>query len=283
MRGSAVVMPSTAVVPAVAGAAFSRDGVSLTSGCCRSGPCPRPQGLGVSQRLFLKSESVSVRPAVGSAALKPRSRLSAASSDLREVQDQERFVAPYGRPESLLFVSPKRSNQEKGDPMFVHRLLCKRCALRYSPSAGRRELGHPWPRTCAPCSRGWLRCSARTTGFHAWKGCRADLHSLRDHAWSERGVRSCRLCGQDGRSMGPLPVGGRLEDQPAGTRARCARVFRQHRDVLSKNPASRTRTRRAGCPESDWPGWPFSWLLLFGHSKRSDSGRPKGGLKCSCS
>ena len=30
-----------------------------------------------------------------------------------------------------------------------------------SPEPGRRKLGHPWPRTCAPCSRFWLCCSAR--------------------------------------------------------------------------------------------------------------------------
>jgi len=34
----------------------------------------------------------------------------------------------------------------------------------------------------------------------------------------------------------------------AGWPARCRPVFRQHMDVLSKNPIIRPRTRRAGCP-----------------------------------
>jgi hypothetical protein len=36
-------------------------------------------------------------------------------------------------------------------------------------------------------------------------------------------------------------------------------------DALSIHPASRPRPRRGAAS-----GWPFSWLLLFGHTKRSD-------------
>src|SRR3546814_12712704 len=37
---------------------------------------------------------------------------------------------------------------------------CFACALRFSPNAGRHQLGHPCPQTVVPCSRIRLRCSA---------------------------------------------------------------------------------------------------------------------------
>ena len=52
------------------------------------------------------------------------------------------------------------------------------------------------------------------------------------------------------------------------SRARCARVFRQHTDVLTKSPGARSRTRWVGCALVWEPGGPFFWLLLFGHAKR---------------
>ena len=62
--------------------------------------------------------------------------------------DQERFDPAFGRLESLLFVSPKRSNQEKGDPTVAPSSLRDAGALRYSPLIGRRELAmmqpHAW-------------------------------------------------------------------------------------------------------------------------------------------
>ena len=200
----------------------------------------------------------------------------AATSPFAALGSESRaFVAPYGRPESLLFACPKRSNQEKGHPGFVQRSLRERCALRCSQSGSRRvrararrscaaaERAHPCARTCAPFPAGLLRYSARTTGGCAGKAFSRANAAFRDHASAKRG------CGQDGRFVGPLPVGGRLEEKPAGTRARCARVFRQHTDVLSKNPASRTRTRRAGCPESGWPGVAFLLVTsLWPHKEK---------------
>ena len=38
-----------------------------------------------------------------------------------------------------------------------------------------------------------------------------------------------------------------------------------------RTPGVALRSRRAGCPETAVSGWPFSWLLLFGHAKRSNS------------
>jgi hypothetical protein len=63
----------------------------------------------------------------------------------------------------------RESRQREVHPGFVHRSHGERCALRSLPSTGRRQLGHPWPRTRAPCSRVRLRCSARTTGVCALK------------------------------------------------------------------------------------------------------------------
>src|SRR5690606_21786749 len=82
-------------------------------------------------------------------------------------QDQERFVSPFGRPESLLLASPKRSNQEKGDPTSAPTFLRNAGSLRCSESVGRRELAHPCARTCAPFPAGFLRYSALHTGPRA--------------------------------------------------------------------------------------------------------------------
>ena len=86
-------------------------------------------------------------------------------------------------------------------------------------------------------------------------------------------VAPANATGKDCRWQGLLDQHGQeghAQQEPAGWRARCAPFLRRHRDVPPQKPASRSRTRRAGCPEGDWPGCPFSWLLLFGQAKRSD-------------
>src|SRR5690606_19360380 len=79
--------------------------------------------------------------------------------------------------------------------------------------------------------------------------------------------------------MGPLSGGGRAQNKARRGEHRDVLAFAQRRMRCRRTLGARTRTRRAGCPEGARPGWPFSWLLLFGHSKRSDSGRPKAGTK----
>ncbi len=76
-------------------------------------------------------------------------------------------------------------------------------------------------------------------------------------------------------TSGPLWRGGRVEEQPAGWPAGMPASFSSGQEALSKNPVTRPRTFRAISPEGAPSGWPFSWLLLFGHAKRSDplSGR----------
>jgi hypothetical protein len=93
------------------------------------------------------------------------------------------------------------------------------------------------------------------------------------------GRRASALRGHDGRVTGPLPGGERAQHQAQRGAHTEVRAFAQRRMRCPRTRGDRSRTRRAGCPEGDWPGCPFSWLLLFGQAKRSDSGRPKGGSK----
>ena len=56
------------------------------------------------------------------------------------------------------------SNQSHERPRRRPPCRSTAAALRGLPAASRRELAHPWARTCAPCSRARLRCSASSTG-----------------------------------------------------------------------------------------------------------------------
>ena len=72
-------------------------------------------------------------------------------------------------------------------------------------------------------------------------------------------------------NRGPYAAAKWWRNCPQGGSHGCEPVGCQSRDGLSANPGTASRSRRAGCPETAASGWPFSWLLLFGHSKRSDS------------
>ena len=71
--------------------------------------------------------------------------------------------------------------------------------------------------------------------------------------------------------MGPLWRGERAEEKPEGARARCARGRCAHMDVRSATPGARSRTRRAGCPESALLGVCFFRLPFFAQAKKGDS------------
>ncbi len=66
--------------------------------------------------------------------------------------------------EFLSLACPRERNQREGHPGTARHLLRRRRALRCSAPGGRRELGHPWPRTIAPFPAGRLRYSARFMG-----------------------------------------------------------------------------------------------------------------------
>src|SRR6188768_847492 len=68
---------------------------------------------------------------------------------------------------------------------------------------------------------------------------------------------------------GPLWRGERAEEKPEGWRAGCAPVRCMHMDVHSANPGERSRSRRAGCPETAPPGVCFFGYFLC-TSKESD-------------
>src|SRR5690606_13291203 len=138
-------------------------------------------------------------------------------------QDQERFVSPFGRPESLLFASPKRSNQEKGDPTSAPPLLRSVGSLRCSESVGRRELAHPCARTCAPFPAGFLRYSALHTGPRAERAPRPESIRPR-HRPSREQLTACGCAARKADQRGPCLAAGGRRNSPKG-RAHDARVF----------------------------------------------------------
>ena len=72
--------------------------------------------------------------------------------------------------------------------------------------------------------------------------------------------------------VGPLRRGEAGTESPQG-RAQEVRAFVvRTRTCCRQTPAPPHAPFGQGCPKGAAPGWPFSWLLLFGHSKRSDSG-----------
>ena len=158
------------------------------------------------------------------------------------------FRSACGRSELPFFEWAKKGSRKKAHPGFAHRSQGGRCSLRHWPATGRHELSHPWPRTCVPCSRVGLRCSARTTGVCA------GMHPCFSIFLAPRNGISATRCRKlrwwprwppPGRKMllhflhsghpwpsGPLASGARSEDQPAGTCAGCARVA-----WISSNPS----------------------------------------------
>src|SRR6185437_10402420 len=72
---------------------------------------------------------------------------------------------------------------------------------------------------------------------------------------------------------GPLWRGGRVEESPQDGRHGCRPVFRRYTDVPSKNPVTRPRTCRAGCPEGAPSGCHFSLATFsLGTQRESSSG-----------
>jgi len=73
------------------------------------------------------------------------------------------------------------------------------------------------------------------------------------------------------RAKGPHRARQVGEGKLAGMRA----SFSSAQEVLSKKTVARLRTWRAGARKARPLGCPFSWLLLFGHARESDSA-PRG-------
>ncbi len=89
------------------------------------------------------------------------------------------------------------------------------------------------------------------------------------------------LLRQDAAEMGPLWRGERVEEKPEGARAGCARGRCAHMDVRSATPGTRSRSRRAGCPETAPPGVCFFGYFLC-TSKESDPLAAGEWKLCTC-
>ncbi len=80
------------------------------------------------------------------------------------------------------------------------------------------------------------------------------------------------FCGRDCRALRssrvPLGRGEQAQEKPEGARAGCARVRREHRDVLPANPGacSRSHARMDARVTAD-ARVSFLWLLSFGQAK----------------
>jgi len=82
---------------------------------------------------------------------------------------------------------------------------------------------------------------------------------VRVETWRGTKSRERLLLRQDAAQMGPLWRGERVEEKPEGARAGCARGRCAHMDVRSAPPGTRSRSRRAGCPETALLGVCFFW------------------------
>ena len=98
---------------------------------------------------------------------------------------------------------------------------------------------------------------------------RSQPHSDLNRSCVEEIEESLCFCGRMPPERGPLWRGEGAKERPEGWRAGCAPVRCAHRDVRSANPVARSRTRRAGCPESAPPGVCFFGYFLC-TSKESD-------------
>ena len=150
---------------------------------------------------------------------------------------------------------------------------------------------------CSSVSETQLRSSrARTSmcsNMHAFPPKLAALLGAADgtqdqeRASLKRCASVCRLCGQDGRSTGPLSGGGRAENKARRGEHTDVLAFAQRRMRCRRTLGARTRTWRAepgpdligGCPEGARPGCPSLGLPSLGQAREGNSSRPQDGSK----
>ena len=82
--------------------------------------------------------------------------------------------------------------------------------------------------------------------------------------FARRSARACALPGF------PLRPGERVEEKARRGACRDARAFVAAQDVPSTNPATRSRSRRTGCPATGTPGCLSFGYLFFGQAKKSN-------------
>jgi hypothetical protein len=161
-------------------------------------------------------------------------------------------------------------DKREGDPTVAPLPLRGIGALRCSESGGRRELGHPWPRTSTPFPAGFLRYSARHTGFarHAAVATRSLRPAPGRHREVALGLRASALRGHDGRVTGPL-AGRRAA---GGSARRVARTMRAIFAPAHGGAAAKTRKPiadpEAGCRRA--LGWGALSLGYFSLGKQRE-------------
>jgi len=189
-------------------------------------------------------------------------------------QVSKRFRPPTGGRATSLLLVQKRSSQEKTTP---------RLALAGRPARQVREAGPGFSSGLLPARkgeaiRGLARCAALSSPPHRRPGAPEEQARI-VRARSEGAARSQQpaldvvsarreRAALPGAPMARRAGGGKSAGWPAGGRP----VFRRYMDVPSKNPVTRPRTRRAGCPEGAPSGCSFLWLLSLGHARESNSG-----------
>jgi hypothetical protein len=163
----------------------------------------------------------------------------------------------------------KESNQRNAPSVSRRRRSRRFAAVGWGLAAGHPALSpnarHPWraPRAVhaavssrpSPLHRGAQRAKSRTS-------LRSFLKLLR------QGLPRFAFPGS------PPGRGEQVEEKPEGSRAGCARVCRQHRDVLSANPGACSRSRRAGMPVDRVLEGALSLVTFFGQAKKVT--RPPG-------
>jgi len=175
----------------------------------------------------------------------------------------------------LSFASPKESSQRKGDPR-----VGAGCAgpLRYSASRAAAELGPAGLKQSSPKAPGQPALLSASQGDPKGVSAqRANAQFRRRHSGESRNPEKSRhwtsafagVTGQSACALStdglPGPLRGAEQRRNAGG-SRLA-VF-EPKASLASRPAFRvaqgTRQRRAPTQ-----GWPFLWLLSFGHTKES--------------
>jgi len=135
-----------------------------------------------------------------------------------------------------------------------------------------RKRGDPSPRPCGPLSATPAMLGTANGALHP--RIRASLHCVgqivRVVAKSARAfaLASAAGCRPNGAPCGAASV---RRGKPAGWRAGGAPVRCQHTDVLSanrRNTLAQSEGMDARRPRHR--GWPSSWLLLLGHTRRSN-------------
>ena len=192
-----------------------------------------------------------------------------ASSSRSEVRNAS--ARPAAERVTFLCLCKEKSPKESTPRQSAFRASCAPGSLRFSALQGRSDSASMHCFAIAAIHRrdpaGFSRkaCDARRLAGAPFGGVPAAEAKARESRYF-----AFSLCAQERAAVGAPVVRRGRGGKAVGWRARCAPVRCMYMDVHSANPVVRSRTRRAGCPESAAPGWPSLWLLSLGHTRESD-------------